>query len=318
MAITASQIVALWGSATNDVGTMDDLRQQSMFKLEKALEIATVRETNKQIIKQADFEMASVLQAYQNAWTPNLNITLTPDEIRLFRVKVDIEFYPDDLYGGWTQFCIGKGLDRTQFPITDYIAQQAVPDKISSDIYNNLATAKRVAPTTGVAGLPSGAFNGIFEVLKTARTAGKITPIVSGAPATDPVTFTEQVEDIAAAIPEIQIGQNINIVTNRDLRIRFNEGNRLKYDANYRDINDRSSVMYYEGVNVKNQPFMAGQNTIFATPKENLVIFFNFAAHMTQLELQAVDRKVKGFTDFEIGIGFLDWKKVWVTDQLPA
>src|SRR5690606_20138070 len=57
------------------------------------------RRVTEDTLKQgATAEVTTVLQAFQKQWTPNVDITFLPLEQRLYRLKIDAEFYPDELH----------------------------------------------------------------------------------------------------------------------------------------------------------------------------------------------------------------------------
>lgn len=318
MAITinVADIVTAWGEYTNDVGNMSMVHDAVMNQLETELDMATVIETDKQILTEAQADFGEVVQAFQKQFTPKGQLTLTPDEIRLRRVKVDLEFYPDEIFNGWTRFMANnKELNRIEWPITRYIAEVMVPKAISRDIHNNFYAAKWAAPTVGTAGPAATSFDGLKVAIAAGVTAGKITPYAMGVPSATAATFATQIEAFVNTIPELYKSTPMSVNMNKTLFRRHREGNRTKYNTNYAQVANESSIMDYDNQIVFGRTSLTGVNTIFATPKNNLIIAFNPLENVNKFQLEQEDRRIKGWTDFEIGVGFINPKLVWVNDQ---
>lgn len=314
--INAGAIVTAWSEYTNDVGNMDAVHDAVMNQLETELDMATVVETDQQILKHSQASFGEVIQAFQKEFTPKGQLTLTPDEIRLRRVKVDIEFYPDEVYNGWTRFLVSnKSLNRIDWPITRYIAEVWIPKAISRDLHNNFYGAKYVAPTAGTAGAASASFDGLKVAIAAGVTASKITPQAMGAPSATAATFATQIETFAASIPELYRSTEMSVNMNKTLFIRHRAGNRSKYNQYWEQSKDQSAIMDYDSQMVVGRTTLAGVNTIFATPKSNLIIAFNPLSHTNDFQLEQEDRRIKGWTEFEVGVGFINPSLFWVNDQ---
>ena len=314
--ININDIITAWGEYTNDVGNMSMVHDAVMNQLETELDMATVIETDKQILTESQAAFSEVIQAFQKEFTPKGELTLTPDEIRLRRVKVDIEFYPDEVYRGWLRFLTdSKELNRIEWPITRYIAEVWIPKAISRDLHNNFYGAKYVAPTAGTAGPASSSFDGLKAAIAAGVTAGKITPQAMGAPSATASAFATQIEAFAASIPELYQSEEMSVNMNKTLFRRHRAGNRSLYNQNWEQNKNQSSIMDYDNQMVVGRTSLTGVNTIFATPKSNLIIAFNPLANLNKFQLEQEDRRIKGWTDFEIGVGFINPSLFWVNDQ---
>jgi hypothetical protein len=267
------------------------------------------------ILQRSNVEYAEVLQAFQVAFTPKGNVTFTPNEIRLWRVKADIKFTPDDLVDTWLDFLTTTNLDRTTWPFIRWIQDRYVPQQIGADIVNNFYGAVRVEPTAGTAGPASASFNGIKKTINVAIGAGKIVPIVTGAASATPSTFCTQIETFVKNIPELYQHLPKQIRMRRALEQRFKEGKRALYGAMNQTSDVVAEVMDYEENKVKGTAAMSGANKIVCSPKVNSIVAFKGYENINNLDVQRVDREVKVMTDFHIGIGYNDYRLVWTNDQ---
>ena len=314
--ITATDIVTQWGDYAQDRGQSEaDLNEVLRESLETELPDMSVVHSNDTILQRSNVAYAEVLQAFQQTFTPKGNVTFTPNEIRLHRVKADIIFTPDDLVDTWVDFLSSTKLSREDWPFVRWIADRYVPQQIAADIVNNMYGAVRVAPTPGTAGATSASFNGYKKIINDVITAGKVVPIVTGALNADAATMCTQFESFVKAIPELYQHVPKSLRVRRAIEQRFKEGKRAKYGAmnNTSDVN--TQIMDFEENIVRGTAAMAGANKIICSPKVNSIIAFKGYENINNLEIQAEDRQVKVFTDFHVGLGYNDWRLVWTNDQ---
>lgn len=316
--LTASSIVTAWDDYAQDRGQSEsNLNVLLRDTLEAEFPDFSIIHSDDTILQRSNVAYAEVLQAFQQQFTTKGGVTFTPEEIRLNRVKVDLLVTPDDLVDNWLQFLAdNKGtLKREDWPITKWIAERYIPGQIAADIVKNMYGAVRVAPTAGTAGAASASFNGLKKIINDAITAGKITPIVTGALSTTPGTMTTQFESFVAAIPELYQHVPKTLRVSNAIHTRYKKGKRALYGTMEGSTDVNSQIMDFEENVVRGAASMAGAPKIICSPKPNSIIAFKGYENINKLEIQAVDRQVKLFTDFHVGLGYNDLRLVWTNDQ---
>lgn len=314
--ITATDVVSEFGSFYlnhgQDESNLHDTLRES---LEAELGDFTIIETEDTILRQANTQYSEALQAFQKAFTPKGGVEFTPKEIKLFNVKIDQLFTPDDLKNSWLQFLLSNNLDRTTWPFTRWFIEKYVIAQIPHDIVKNLYAAVYGAPTPGTPGNASAAFNGLKKIINDGIDAGTIVPIITGAPNTTPATWCGQVETFVKGIPELYWGTPMGIQMSRALAIRYKEGRRIKYNSNYAQVSDAMAVQDFEQIMVNGRGSLSGVTKIWATPKQNAIMAFKGGSNRGLVEVEKVDRQVKVYTDFWLGLGFINDELVFTNDQ---
>lgn len=317
--ITPDAVVSEWGSYYINEGQNENNIHDTLRETFQSQEIFTVIESEDTILREANVQYAEALQAFQTGFTPKGGVTFTPKEIPLFNVKADIKFVPDVLKQSWLQFLLSENLDRTTWPFTRWIIEVYLMKQIMHDLEKNIYPAVYSAPTAGTAGAANAAFNGIKKAINDAITAGTIVPIVTGAPSTTEATWAGQVETFCKGIPELYWNTPMTLNMSRALALRYKQGRRTKYNSNYTQVSDAMAVQDYEQISVAGFGSLTGQTKIFGTPKANAILAFKGGGNKQVVDVQKEDRFVKVFTDFWIGVGFIQDSLVFTNDrELPA
>jgi len=313
--ITASAVVSDFGAYYIDGGQSEMNIHDSLRESFADQDDFTVVETEDTVLREVNTEFTEVLQPFQTGFTPKGGVSFLPQPIPLFNVKIDQAFYPDALKNNWVGFLTANGLDRTQWPFVRWFVEKYVLGQISHDMVKNLYGAVYVAPTPGTPGAASTSFDGLKKIINTAITAGKITPIATGAAnATDSV-FTTQIETFAKSIPEEYWETPMGLQMSRALALKYKQGRRTKYNSNYAQAAEAMAVQDFENILVKGRGSLRGVSKIWATPKANALMGFKGGSNRNIVEIEKVDRQVKVYTDFWVGIGFINNGLVFTNDQ---
>lgn len=271
--------------------------------------------TDETIWRASKSVMTRLVQPFQKGWTPVGVQTFSPVEIRQFKMKIDHEEYPDDIDASWLGFLASENLDRKEWPIVRWLIENEMLPQIQEDLeMNEIYGGVYAAPTPGVAGAPGTAMNGIKKVVNDHITAGRITPIATGALATDPVLFVEQIEDWAKQINVRYRMKNMPVTMSEDNAELYREGFDLKYNVNYRQDAQNLRVRY-KNLEVMGVPSFVGSNKIVATPKENAILMKKRSTNEGRIQLESEDRRVKFWTDFWMGLGYILPEVVFTNDQ---
>ena len=313
--ITSSAIVNQWGEYFIDNGQNESDIKDVLRETFQSVNAFTVVQSDDTVLRSSNAEYGEVLQAFQKDFTPKGSVTFTPKEIPLFNVKVDLDFTPDDLKNQWLQFMIDTNTDRTTWPIVRWIRDVFLMKQIQTDLEKNFYGAVRAVPTSGVASAASAAFNGVKKVINAGITAGTITPIATGAPSATKTTWCTQIESFCEAVPELYQTVPMDINTSRSLARRYRQGRRDKYNTNYEQVTDKKIVEDFEDFKVEGYASMTGKTKIWATPKSNAILAYMGMGNQKTVEVEKIDRKVKMYTDFWVGIGFIQDALVFTNDQ---
>jgi len=313
--ITPDAVVSAFGSYYIDNGQNENNIHDTLRETFEDTDDFTVVDSEDTILRETNVQYAEVLQAFQTAFTPKGGVTFTPKEIKLFNVKVDQAFYPDALKNQWLAFLTSANLDRTTWPFVKWFIEKYVMGQIKADLAKNLYGAVYAAPTGGTAGAASASFDGLKKIINDAITAGTIVPITTGAPNSDAVIFAGQIETFAKSVPELYWNTSMGIKMSRALALRYKQGRRLKYNSNYAQVSEQMAVQDFEQNQVVGRGSLTGVNKIWATPKSNAIMAFKGGSNKTIVEVEKVDRQVKVYTDFYIGLGFIQDSLVYTNDQ---
>jgi hypothetical protein len=91
----------------------------------------------------------------------------------------------------------------------------------------------------------------------------------------------------------------------RSYSLLFKEGMQKKYNINYAQVADLMTIRNFENFKVAGRDSMRASTNIWGTPLENAVFATKGFSNAQAFEIEKVDRKVKIYTDFHIGMGFL-------------
>lgn len=313
--ITATDVINEYGSHYINEGQNLSSLLMRPFEAFGTRDAFTNVPTNETQLHYSDVTVSEILQPYQDAYTPKGAVTFKPVTIDLQQVKVDQQFNPNNLVYSWLGFLTNNSTDRKTWPFTRwfievYLLNQLFEDLEKKAIYKGV----KAAPTAGTAGNAADIINGVEKIIADAITASKITPIVTGAPATDPVAFCDQIEAFVKAIPELYWDRNLTLNMSRTLVLRYLEGKKKKYNMYYAQESDLLNVANFPNMRVKGRASMNGKNRIWATPIENAVFATKGFENANGFELESIDRNVKIWTDFHIGLGFLLMDLVFTND----
>ncbi|WP_276496710.1 hypothetical protein [Pontibacter litorisediminis] len=256
-----------------------------------------------------------VLQPFQKKWTPIDALKLVPVAIQQFKMKVDSEEYPDDLEATWLGFLTGEGIDRKSWPFIRWYVEvmlipQAKEDYELYEVYKGIYQA----PQDGVAGAAGTSMDGLKKAINDQVTAGRITPIVTGAPDADNKVFVDQIEFFTDRINQNYQHVPMQLCMSPALEKRFHRGYRALYgkDTDYKGSN---GSVDFSNVTIIGLPSMSGESKIWMTPKGNAIHLGKRTQNMNQVQIESEDRKVKLFSDWSRGVGFIIPETVFTNDQ---
>jgi hypothetical protein len=314
--IDSSQVVADYGAYYINNGQNEGNIHTRLMEPFGSMDAFTTVESEDTVLRESNARFTEVLQSFQETFTPKGSVTHTPKEIKLYNIKVDISFYPDKLKNQWLAFMTANNLDRSQWPYVRWLSEIYVMRQINEDLETkSIYKGKYVAPTAGTANSASQVMDGTKEMINRGITSTNTVPILTGAPSLDPETWCEQVEGFAKGLPELYSSIKMPINMSRALAQRYREGRRIKYNTNYAQVSDAMAVQDFENLTVTGRASQAASTKIWCTPKGNAIFAIKGGSNKSLLRLETQKREVAAFTDWWMGLGFIDDGLVWTNDQ---
>lgn len=311
--ITATDVITEYGSYYIDQGQNLQNILIRPFQPFGTRDAFTNVPTNETQIRYSDAQVTEVLQRYQDTFTAKGSTTFTPVKIDLSQVKIDQSFNPNNLVYSWLGFLTSNSTDRTTWPfvrwfIEVYLLNQLMEDMELKAVYKGV----QEAITPGTAGTAIGAITGVKKIINDG--IADMTQIATGAFAADPVDFVTQIEDFCKGIDEKFWETRMTLNMNKQRHLQFVQGMQKKYNTYYAQTPDTMAVRNFENIRVKGRASMSGSDKIWMTPLENAIFAVKGFENASGFELEKVDRTVKVFTDFHVGLGFLLKDLVFTND----
>lgn len=278
-------------------------------------ELFTTISTDDTEYRMAETGIGRLLQPFQKAFTPIGNVQLVPVAIKSFKMKMDHTEYPDDIEASWAGFLSDNNLNRKEWPLIKWLVEVELLPQIKEDYeLNEVYKGVFAAPSNGTAGAVSTAMNGLKKIINDHVTNGRITPIATGALSTDGAGLVDQIEAFVDAINEKYWGIEMPLAMSPKNARLFLKGYKAKYGQNTDYKQNDKGVVDFSMVTVKGCPSMIGSNKIFCTPKKNAIRIVKRSANWDKVALEQEDRKVKIWTDMNVGIGFAIPEIVFTND----
>ncbi|WP_375435080.1 hypothetical protein [uncultured Hymenobacter sp.] len=325
--MTIAAIIAEFGAYYLNNGQNATRLVQLLFRRGVTEQLFSSLVTDDTIYQAAKTVLGTILQPFQKGWTPKGSLTVTPITIKQFKMKADVEETPDDLEATWLGFLADASLKRTEWPFVRWFMEVHLIPQVEEDYeLNEIYGGVRVEPTNGTAGAPGTAMDGIRKILNDHTSAGRITPMVLGAIPTDPVAFCEYVEAFVYGTNKRYRSAFMNLAMNEDFALRYAIGRAKKYSLHTQAIEapitpDLSGTtltaipIQHAKQQVVGLPSMGNSEKIWMTPPANAKRLAKKSQNMTQFQIENVDRKVKLYTDFWKGVGFLLPEAVFTNDK---
>lgn len=316
--ITTSLLNSSYGAnyADNSKGLRD--LYTSVFEVAKFDELFTVEQTDLTTFRKALVTGNAVSQPFQLSWTPTSTFSFKPAEIPMFDIKIDLEFSSHEVKKSFVGFLHKTGAQQdaqllTPYLLNNLVIPQHVQDMELSAAFNGVYAA----PTTGTAGAVGTMMDGVKQYINDAITATTISTIAIGAAPSDPVDFVTWVEDFAKLIDSKDATRPMTIAMSRSNHIKFQEGMRAKYNMGYRDAVDLNQLYFFPSLSVMGYNAMGSTDKIFCSPKSNSYKPVNKgnAGNGMLFGWEVVDRRIKVWTDYLVGYGFIDHSRVYTNDS---
>lgn len=257
-----------------------------------------------------------VTQGFQLAWTPTGTTTMRARPINLFELKIDVEESSYQIEKTWAGFLHKEGADEMSQPLPKWMIESLIIPQHVEDVELN-ATFNGVfaAPTAGTPGPVGSMLNGVRKIINDGVTATTISPIATGAFSTTLATFLGQIETFVAGIEQKDREKPMILAMNKNLALRFRQANRAGYNLNYAQLDEISRIADYPNIQVKGYAAMGTSDKIFCTPMGNAKMPVKKNSERSRFKFEVVDRRLKVYTDYWKGYGFVDHSRVYTNDR---
>ncbi len=282
--------------------------------------ICTPMKTDDTIFRLAQLTIGSLVQSFQKGWTPKNSEAFTPNELRLFHMKVDAEIWPDDVEATWLGFLASDAVDRKDWPLIKFLIEhpeQGYIAKINQDM-ELLEYGKGVyqAPENGVAGVTGKSMDGLITLIQRGVNNDTMNSVNIGTLNTS--TIFDQVETFVDGISEIYQNTSMDVcMSPKWVRAYFRD----KRAAGFYDRSSAKEIdesIDFCPQRVKALPSLSGTDTIFATPKPNLIHLTKKSKNKTNIKIEESKRQVSLLCDWWEGLGFGMNACVWTNLKKPA
>lgn len=315
MPITTTQIVQEYGAFYQDNGQD---KKRLLMMLSQGREItnyATPIKTDETIFRLANASFQSLVQPFQKAFTQKGGVALVPNEIRVYRFKIDDEFQPDELFATWLGFLTQKSVSRQDWPFVKWLIEVYYAKQIDQDMeLNEYYKGVYAAPGAGVAGANGTAMNGVQKLLQDGVDAGTVNSIADIG-ALDKDTIFDQVELFIEKIAEVYQGIPMNVHMSNYWKRKYLQDKRAQ--GFYQKTSDKEidASIDFTPQNVVGLASMVGTNDIFCTPKENFLHISPATLTKNNFKLEESKRSVAVLGDWSEGLGFGIDQAVWTNIQ---
>jgi hypothetical protein len=310
MAITTTDIVQEYGAFYQDAGQN---KKRILTMLSQGREItnfATPIKTDDTIFRLANATFRTLVQPFQKAFTQKGGVDIVPNEIRVFKFKIDDEFMPDELCATWLGFLTQKTVDRKDWPFVKWLIEVYYARQIDQDMeLNEYYKGVYAAPATGVAGVDGTGMNGVRKLLQTGVDALTINSINTGD--LDKTTIFDQVESFTDQIAEVYQGIKMNVFMSQYWYKKYLQDKRAQ--GFYQRTSDQQidGKIDFTPLDVKPLASMVGTDDIFCTPVENFLHIAPASIQKNMFKLEEAKRAVAVMADWSEGLGFGIDQAVW-------
>jgi hypothetical protein len=314
MAITKTSIVTEYGSYYIDAG-QNKKRLLSLLVQARELEkYVTPIKSNDTHYRLGNVAFQSLVQPFQKTFTQKGGVEFTPNEIRVFNIKVDDEFYPDELKATWLGFLAAHQVSRKEWPLVKWLFEVYYKQQIDRDMeLNEYYNGVHAAPAEGVAGADGTSMNGLKKLLQNGVDAETINSV--DIEPLNTATIFDQVELFTDKISEVYQGVEMNIFMSRHWYKKYMQDKRAQgFYQKYSD-KDIDDGIDFTPQHVKPLACMTGTGDIWCTPKQNLLHITPETLTKNNFRVEEAKRCVAVMADWWEGLGFGINQAVWTNIQ---
>ncbi|MDP3641768.1 MAG: hypothetical protein Q8S54_01115 [Bacteroidota bacterium] len=310
MSITTSAIIAEYGAYYQDAGQNKKRILSMLSQGRQITTLATPIKTDDTIFRLANATFRTLVQPFQKAFTQKGGVNIVPNEIRIFRFKIDDEFMPDELYATWLGFLTAKQVDRKEWPFVKWLIEVYYNRQIDQDMeLNEYYKGVYAAPAAGVAGADGTGMNGLKKLLQDGVDAETIHTINIGP--LDKDQIFDQVEEFTDKIAEVYQGIPMDICMSQYWCKKYLQDKRSQGFYQNKSDQDINTGIDFTPMKIKGLASMVETNDLFCTPSENFLHISPATITKNTFKLEESKRSVAVLGDWAEGLGFGINQAVW-------
>lgn len=314
MAINKTDIVTEYGAYYIAGGQNEQRLKRLLLFGRETTKYATPVKTDDTVYRLAKSTISSLVQSFQKTFTPKGDVTFTPNPIEVFKLKVDMEVYPDDIEDNWLGFLASNSLTRKDWPLVRYILESHAYGKIAEDMeLNEYYKGVYEAPVTGTAGANGKSMNGLKVTLGTSG-INRLTmdPL-------DADTIYDQIEAAFEQVAEVYQNTEMIVAMSPKWARAFLKDKRSLGFYTIDGANKIDNRLDFAPAAVVGLPSMIGTDDIWITPKSNFLHITKKGENAAKVNVEEAKRCVAIMTDWWEGLGFGIKELVWTNvDATPA
>ncbi len=322
--VQASEIVKAYGAYYLNAGQNEKRILRLLTQGAVTPESMTKIKTKDTIYRLAQVTLGNIIQPFRKGFHAKGDVTFTPNEIRLFHIKVDADISPDDVEDTWLGFLAGQDLARKDWPLVKYVIENLYIPQIHGDL-ENYAYFNGVykAPVDGQPTDPKDCMDGLKIQLQRGVDA-TVNPMnhIASVAELNPASIFDQIEAFDDAIGETLGGAYENtkmtIFVSPAMLKAYKRDKRSQgfYDPQSgKDINNNIDFSPRDVVAL---PSMIGYKYAFATPTSNLLHLTKRGEGKAKIKLEESKREVIMLTDWWEAVGFGCNSVVWTNQPKTA
>lgn len=253
--------------------------------------------------------ITSVVQQFVAKWTPLGQSTFTPLTIQNYRHKINVPITPNEIMDSWLGYLYDEGTTPDAMPITKYIIEQLIVPKVLEDrelrLIGKGSYQALGAVTEGDPGQATGkSMNGFCTILKNEKASGtSAVSFINLATITDS-NIVEQVNKFVDAIDDVYQDVPMNVHCSREFYRKYKRAYKKLWGGESGDPSFGQDMIDYSQNRLVPLPSMAGEDLIFATPKENFIRLQHKNAGASSITMQLNRYDVEVFAEWWEGVGF--------------
>jgi hypothetical protein len=307
MAINASSIVSEYGAYYINSGQNKSRLLQKLLFGRETVKYARKVKTDDTVYRMANDEISSVVQPFQKAWTPKGDVTFKPNPIQLFKMKVDMEIYPDEIEYNWLGFLASDNLSRKEWPLIRYIMEVHLMKKIDDDLeLKEYYKGVYAAPTAGTAGNTGTSMDGLKKLLQKKAGINRL-----DMDDLETTTIYDQIEEAFESIEEVYQNKSMIVAVAPSWRRAFLKDKREMGRYDFSGPNQIDDTLDFAPAKVAGLPSMIGTDDLWITPGENFLHITKKGQNAAQFRIEESKRCVNIMTDWWEGLGFGINEVVW-------
>ena len=310
MSITTSSIVSEYGAYYIDAGQNKSRLLSLLVQGRELQNHVTPIKTNDSVFRLGNAAFSELVQPFQKTFTQKGGLTVVPNEIRVFNIKIDDEFYPDELKASWLGFLTAHNVSRTEWPLVKYLMENYYRKQIDRDMeMDEYYKGVFAAPTPGTPGAAGTSMNGLQMQLYAGVQDDSINSIPIGD--LDAATIFDQVELFTDGISEVYQGEEMKVFMSRKWYKKYMQDKRAQGFYQRLNAGDIDSGIDFTPQSVMPLACMTGTDDIFCTPKANLLHITPETDTKNSFKVEEAKRVVAIMGDWWEGLGFGLNSAVW-------